>query len=113
MKIHFSKKPDSYDYQGTPQFHSACGKYRLRHLRVGLVGKNGKAKIDEWWLHFNPDTGRKVKTIEWLKIHSIFISKKEAKHAANEHDLFLRAEKHVKKKQKGSRKSSKPLRRRR
>jgi hypothetical protein len=112
MKITFSKEPDFYGYGGTPQYHSKCFSYRLSVIREGPV-KKGKPAIEQWMLHFNPAKRKVLMPNAWIKVGTIFETRKQAVKAARDHDLFLRAEKAVQKKmkgknekKKGSRKSS-------
>lgn len=107
--IQFPKEPNCYDLYGAPYYYSKCNKYRLRHIRTGFVNKKGKCAIEQWFIYYNH--GRKLDWSDSIPINRICQTRKEAIKLANNHDLFLRAEKHVKKKQKGNGKSSRSLRR--
>ncbi len=102
MKITFPKEPQYYDFQNTPHYFSACNKYRLLHFRSGFVNrKSGKCTHDFWSVQFNTSSGKDLNWKNSITVASPFGSRKKAIKAANEHDLFLRAEKAVVKKMKG------------
>jgi hypothetical protein len=100
MKITFPKKPQFYDSHNTPYYFSKCNKYRLLHFRTGFVQKNGKCKHDVWCVHYNTSKGKDIIWKSCAVVVNFVPSKKKAKKAAREHDLFLRAEKAVAKKMK-------------
>jgi len=99
MKIKFPKEPDYYGYNGTPQFHSKCFSYRISVFREGPVDK-GKARIEQWMLHFNPYKRKVLIPGNWIKVGSIFETRKKAIKAANQHSILLAVEKKMRKKRK-------------
>lgn len=96
MIIKFKKKPDYYDWHGSPMFTSRCGHYRILWIRTGYVKGKKKPKKYFWKEHFYVHYNRGRKPGDFTNnvgVFSGFRSRKDAIEAANEFANNLKAEK--------------------